>query len=133
MGLEVSWSSRDLTRGPGSFKRRGRRSWRQILVEFAGLGRRPSPRPKAEDANHTHLTVKGKGEHVTGPDRAGGLVCGLAVYPQLPLGHQDRCEAAGLEEARMPEPLVEPDGRTKTVRGFALLGLNRAGAAAQGL
>ena len=81
----------------------------KIFVETARLGRGSTPCPAGEDPYHPDHARLTKGQYIALPDRParfGGLV---AIHTKMPGGHHFRGETAGLEEPRLPEPLVDAD------------------------
>lgn len=80
----------------------------QIVIERLCLGRRATAGRQGDDPNHADHPTLREGQHITGPDRGCLFLHLLAIDAHMAARHGFRGQAPGLEEPRLPEPLVQP-------------------------
>ena len=82
----------------------------EITVQQLGFRRRSTAFAAFLDPYHADMGSERKGQHMARPDLEMRLRHRLAVDPDMARGNELRRQRAALEEAREPEPLVDPDG-----------------------
>src|SRR5712691_4417632 len=71
------------------------------------LARRPAPQTQPQNLQGDDFAAGRKRHHVADSHRRTALFDAVSVQPDLSLNRFLLCQAAGLAEARMPEPFVD--------------------------
>src|SRR5436853_3098050 len=77
------------------------------FIEELCFARRATPQAQPQDLERDDPAASGKRQHIADSHRRAGLFDTVSVQPNLSLNRFLLCQAAGLAEARMPEPFVD--------------------------
>ena len=74
----------------------------------SGLVGGAAPRPKGKNAQHDHARTDCKGQHIALANSEAGLADPGGIDPHASSLDEFRGQTAGLDEAGLPQPFVDP-------------------------
>ena len=83
----------------------------QIMIQGLRFGERTAPDAHCQNAHHPYLVALGKGQHIPLCHGVTGLGTMCAIQPQVTFGNHVCGGRATFEEARLPQPFVQPKFR----------------------